>query len=212
MNYRKIFSILPKLCFFLFLAFLSASCGKKGFKALQSYAFEMEDTVFVASSAESFRYTLPQGITIQLDTAKLDSQLYYYYYSIVNDSSKPLWLNNNSWHMDQSVDTLSLFAFPFWHYYVTSFHRIDPGKIWMNGCPITEHPTKYFNLTLCFIENYQLLLEQTKGDPAEVDVYKNEYGWEVYIPHNNSPDKGIFFLSFDNYVPTDTTEQVIITV
>ncbi len=82
----------------------------------------------------------------------------------------------------------------------------------MDGCSISEYPTNSFTLILCFIENYQTLLKETKGAPEEVDLFKSEYGWEVYIPHEKSPGKGIFFISIENFVPTDSSAQVTLRV
>lgn len=170
----------------------------------------MRDTIIHMNSAESFRYTFQGGITIQLDTTRLDSQEYFYY-SIINESPKLLWLNVG-WQTNQSDDTLSLYAFPFWHYYMTHFVRIRPGKILMDGCSILEYPTNSFTLILCFIENYQTLLKETKGAPEEVDLFKSEDGWQVYIPHEKSPGKVNFFISIENFVPTDTSAQVTVSV
>lgn len=186
-------------------------CTKKSFKALQTYAFEMKDTTITAASAPKFRYTLKEGISIQLDTTKLDTQEYFYF-SVINNSNKPLWINSNSWRTNESKDTLSLFAFPFWHYYTTHFVKIKPRKIYLYAIPIFEYPVNYFTLDLCFIENYQILMEETRADPSHVNLFKGDYGQEVYIPHDVSPGKGIFYLSIDGYVPTDTSAQVTIRV
>lgn len=200
-----------KILLYFFPIFFT-SCNSVTFRSIELSAFPVRDTLASLTTTDSFNFKYKDKFEIEIISKLKDCYKKRTSINIIikNKSQTDIWVGD-TWRVICSEKKLQVFSTPDVNLVEPMiFLQIKPGK----QCTFklkNEGRFNTFDLGLYFINDYHAMVDSALLT-SSVTVSKHRRHNYITIPHNGIPNKGLSFLSIENFSLDGSERELVLKI